>query len=55
MKDIATLDNELDYMTHELARVKNDREYLLRFVARLLHPINLKSTLYFFWSSLAKK
>jgi hypothetical protein len=38
MKDIATLDNELDYMTHELARVKNDREYLLRFVARLLHP-----------------
>jgi len=38
MKDIATLENELDYMTMEMARAKADREYLMRFVARLLHP-----------------
>lgn len=38
MKDIATLENELDYLTMEMARAKADREYLMRFVARLLHP-----------------
>lgn len=38
MKDIATMESELDYLTHELARAKSDREFLLRFVARLLHP-----------------
>jgi hypothetical protein len=38
MKDIAIMESELDYMTHELAKAKNDREFLMRFVARLLHP-----------------
>jgi hypothetical protein len=38
MKDIAVMESELDYMTHELARSKNDREFLMRFIARLLHP-----------------
>lgn len=38
MKDIATLENELDYLTMEMAKAKADREYLMRFVARLLHP-----------------
>lgn len=38
MKDIAILESEIDHLVHELAKAKNDREYLLRFVARLLHP-----------------
>lgn len=38
MKDIAVLESEIDHLVHELARAKNDREYLMRFVARLLHP-----------------
>jgi hypothetical protein len=38
MKDIATMESELDYMTRELAKAKSDREFLMRFVARLLHP-----------------
>jgi hypothetical protein len=38
MKDIATFNDELDYLTTELAKVKGDREYLMRFIARLLHP-----------------
>lgn len=38
MKDMALMENELDYMTMELARTKAQREFLMRFVARLLHP-----------------
>lgn len=38
MKDVAIMESELDYMTRELARAKSDREFLMRFVARLLHP-----------------
>jgi hypothetical protein len=38
MKDIAIMESELDYMTRELAKAKSDREFLMRFVARLLHP-----------------
>lgn len=38
MKDFATMENELEYMTMELAKVKSQREFLMRFVARLLHP-----------------
>jgi hypothetical protein len=38
MKDIAILESEIDHLVHELAKAKNDREFLLRFVARLLHP-----------------
>lgn len=38
MKDIALLNNELDYMTRELAKVQSDRQFLTRFLARMLHP-----------------
>lgn len=38
MKDIATLEDEIGYLTLEVAKAKADREYLMRFVARLLHP-----------------
>lgn len=38
MKDFATMESELDYMTMELAQIKSQRDFLMRFVARLLHP-----------------
>jgi hypothetical protein len=38
MKDVAVLENELEYMTRELAKVQSDRQYLMRFLGRLVHP-----------------